>query len=112
MWIESLAGEKAQIDDADREYWVGLHGWSETGEPGDNDQVFVWMANPETGHAAPIAWAARDYWMGRDWAPSPPDKPVNPTKDPVLTEVSPEPAPAKPAAKKTSAAPAAPNKEA
>lgn len=112
MWIKNLAGEKAQIDDADREYWVGLHGWSETDEPDDNFRGPVWMTDPESGRAAPIAWDAREYWLGRGRVPSPPDMPVNPTKDPVLTAVAPEPAPAKPAAKKTSAAPAAPSKEA
>lgn len=87
MWIKNLAGEKAQIDDADREYWVGLHGWSETDEPDDNFRGPVWMIDPESGRAAPIAWDAREYWLGRGRVPSPPDKPVNPTKDPVLTAV-------------------------
>jgi hypothetical protein len=103
MWIRDLRGDKAVIDPADSDRWK-LHGWSQTDEPGGNEQVFVWMINPETDRAAPIAWAAREYWMGRGFVPSPPDEPVNPTKDPVLTVAPAKPPAASAPVKSTSAA--------
>ena len=111
IWVTNLAGEKALIADTDRDYWR-MHGWSDTGEPGDDERVFVWMTNAETGHPAPIAWAARDYWMGRGFTPSPPETPVNPTKDPTLTASEQPPATPVPVDKPMKPAPAAPkNKE-
>jgi hypothetical protein len=89
MWIKNLAGEKAQIDDADRELW-GMHGWTVTVAPADRD--FVWMRHPDLGEPGnPIAWgAAREYWQKIGWEPGPPPAPVNPTRDPALTDAAAE----------------------
>jgi len=111
IWVSNLAGEKALIAETDRDYWR-MHGWSDTDEPGEDFRGFVWMTNPETGHPAPIAWPARDYWMGRGFVPSAPDEPVNPTKDPVLTAPEQPPATPVPVDKPKTTAPAvAKNKE-
>jgi hypothetical protein len=91
MWIKNFAGEKAQIDDADRDYWVGLHGWTITVAPSDRD--FVWMAKEDLDNPGLIPWGARPYWLGIGFAPSPPPAPVNPTKDPALTDAAGDPLP-------------------
>lgn len=111
-WVANLADERALITGADeRDRW-SLHGWSETTEPDDNFRGSVWMTDPESGRSAPIAWAAREYWLGRGRVPSPPDEPVNPTKDPALTAVPDEPSAApKPVDKSPSAPAAAKSKE-
>jgi hypothetical protein len=84
-WVKNLAGEKALIDVADSDRW-SLHGWSEATEPGDRD--FVWMASPEVGRPGLLPWGARDYWQGIGFRPSPPPEPVNPTRDPALTDAA------------------------
>lgn len=107
-WVANLAGDKALVTGADeRDRW-SLHGWSDADEPGDDFRGNVWLRDPESGNAAPIAWAAREYWLGRGRVPSPPDEPVNPTRDPALTAepVKPPAAPA-PVDKPTPSAPAA-----
>lgn len=84
-WVKNLAGEKALVDDADRDRWK-LHGWTEADEP--TDREFVWMEHADDGVTQPglVPWGARDYWQGIGWEPSAPPEPVNPTRDPVLTD--------------------------
>lgn len=110
-WIGNLAGEKALVTgDGERDRWTRLHGWSETTEPADGEQVFVWMTNPETGHPAAISWQAREYWLARGFVVSPPEEPVNPTRDPAVT-ATPEERPAASAPVKSAARSAAKEKE-
>lgn len=107
FWVANLAGEKALITGVDeRDRW-SLHGWSETTEPDDSFRGPVWLTDPESGRAAPIAWDAREYWLGRGRVPSPPDEPVNPTRDPALTDVPEEPPVASAPVDKSPPAPAA-----
>lgn len=106
-WVGNLAGDKALITGADeRDHW-SLHGWTPTDEPGDDFRGNVWLRDPESGAAAPIAWGAREYWLGRGRVPSPPDEPVNPTKDPALTAPEKPPVASAPVDKPTTPAPAA-----
>lgn len=103
IWIRDLSGTKALVADADE--WTP-RGWSVTTEPVDGD--FVWMSHPDIAVPGnPIAWGARDYWMGRDWAPSAPPPPVDPTRDPALVDVPAKPPAASAPVKSTSAAPSA-----
>lgn len=111
-WVQNGAGQKAFLTGADaRDHWA-FHGWSPTGEPGDDFRGFVWMTHPDVGQPAPIAWEARAYWMGIGFEPSPPAEPVNPTKDPALTDVPVDKPVDKPEPKKTTTtATAAPKNE-
>lgn len=85
LWVSDQSGSKATIPAADRDHWK-LHGWTASDEPADGD--FVWMEHPDDGIARPglVAYAARDYWQGIGWQPSAPPEPVNPTRDPALTD--------------------------
>jgi hypothetical protein len=109
-WVRDLGGNKALVADADLDHWR-MHGWTEAGEPTDRESV--WWHKDDVDQPGLIAWGARAYWQGIGWMPGAPPAPVNPTRDPVLTDV-PEKPPAgqAPADKITSAAkPAAKNKE-
>lgn len=82
LWIRDIAGNKALIDDADRDTWT-VRGWSPALAPVDGE--FVWMAHPDVEKPALQPWASRHYFQAVDWAPAPPEEPVDPTRDPVLT---------------------------
>lgn len=90
-WIRNLFGHKALVAGADeRDRWVP-HGWAESDEPTDGE--FVYMEHPDEGIAGRplIPWGARDYWQAVGFAPSPPEEPFNPTKDPALRDVPRQP---------------------
>lgn len=92
---------------AERDQWVRVHGWTETSEPGDDQQVHV--VNEETGGRGQLPYGpVRDgLWAGLGWRLAAPPEPVDLTKDPALVDRS----VAVPATKTESAAPAATSKE-
>ena len=102
-WMRDIYGNRALVTDRDR--WIP-RGWADADEP--TDREFVWMEKEDLEQPALIPWGARDYWQGIGFVSSTPPEPVNPTKDPVLTDVHEEPAAP---AKKSAAKPAPKNEE-
>lgn len=82
LWIRDIAGNKALIDDADRDRWT-VQGWAPALAPVDGE--FVWMHKDDVELPARQPWASRHYFQAIGWQPGPPQTPVDPTRDPVLT---------------------------
>ena len=95
-WItDPNGGAKALVEGAEeRDRWVHIQGWSESGEPVSGDMV--WAFNPNTGGRAKLPHdPLADYWKGVGFVPSAPPEPVDLTKDPALRD---QPAADKPVA--------------
>ena len=92
---------------AERDRWVQIHGYAESSEPADDQQVHV--VNETTGGRAQLPYGPlRDgLWAGLGWRLAAPPEPVDLTKDPALVDQ----AVVVPATKTESAAPAATSKE-
>jgi hypothetical protein len=92
-WIADVDGVKALVDGADeRDFWVRVHGWSETTEP--EGLEFVWLQNEEHGGKGKFNAQAVPLWTDRGWQPCAPPEPVNLAIPP---ERAAAPEPAKPA---------------
>lgn len=88
IWLKNLAGAKALVADvAERDRWAP-HGWAVTTAPAETDMV--WTRNPDVQDPGLIPWSAREYWLGRGWEPAAPPEPVDPTRDPVLSDTADE----------------------
>jgi hypothetical protein len=75
-WISDQDGTKALVEGVEeRNFWVHVHGWSETTEP--EGLEFVWLENDEHGGRAKFNAQAVPLWEPRGWHPSPPQEPVN-----------------------------------
>lgn len=81
-WITTVNGVHAQVDGVEeRDRWTP-RGWTETGEPGPTD--FVWMSKEGLAQPAQFAYGAAPTWQQMGWEFSGPPEPVDPTKDPQL----------------------------
>jgi hypothetical protein len=101
VWMRDPDGVYAHVAKDGVDTWTP-RGLQKADEP-TRDDAFVWMHHDEIDGTAKLPWGAREYWQGRGWAFSPPEEPVDLTKDPALADVEPE-KPAKKAADKTPAA--------
>lgn len=81
-WITTVNGVHAQVDGVEeRDRWTP-RGWTETGEPGPTD--FVWMRKEGLEQPAQFAYGAAETWQQMGWEFSSPPEPVDVTKDPQL----------------------------
>lgn len=92
---------------AERDQWVKVHGWSETSEPADDQQVHVVNENTGGRGALPYGPVRDGLFAGLGWRIASPPEPVDLTKDPALVD---QPV-AAPAPKTETAAAAASSKE-
>jgi len=88
---------------AERDRWVQIHGYAESAEPTDDQQVHVVNDNTGGRGALPYGPLRDGIWGGLGWRPAAPPEPVDATKDPALVDQ----VVAVPATKTETAAPAA-----
>jgi hypothetical protein len=99
-WIADVDGTKALVEGtAERDQWIRVHGWTETGEP--EGLEMVWLENEQHGGRAKFNAQAVPLWEGLGWKPSPPPEPENlaiPAEHPSRQQAAagPEPAPKTP----------------
>lgn len=82
IWIRDLHANAALIDAADKDQWT-VRAWKPALPPVDGE--FVWMHHPDIEVPALQPWASREYFQAVGWKPGPPEKPVDVTRDPVVT---------------------------
>lgn len=102
VWMRDQGGAFAYVPAAEVDTWKP-RGLQESAEPSSNTD-FVWMRHGEVTGTPKIPWGARDYWLAKGFAPSPPEEPRDLTKDPALDDVRGDEPDAKPAKKTTAKA--------
>ncbi len=84
-WLVDPSGVYAQVEGADeRDSWVRIQGWAETGEPSRTDQVHV--VHEQAGRAQLPYGGLVDGWSALGWSVATPPAPVDTTKDPQLVD--------------------------
>ena len=86
-WMRTPDGASAFITgDDERDRWIP-HGLIETAPPQPGPGVFVWCEHEVHGGRAKFPADVVEEWAAKGWHPSPPEEPVDLTRDPVLSDV-------------------------
>lgn len=87
-WIADVNGVKACVTGAAvRDFWVKIHGWTETTEP--TGQEFQWIRNVDHGGRGVMNHAAVELHAGLGWIPSDPEPVSGLPEEPVETPAAP-----------------------